>query len=281
LSAAIITPSFRLDLDRCRLLSESVQRWVPAAVHHYIVVDRRDRDLFASLKSSRTSLVCVEDVIPWWILRIPKVRRFWLSLKTLPIRNWMLQQIVKLSASRIASEDELVFVDSDVFFVRPFDPREAVRDARIPLFREYGPQLQLASNQRWHETAARLIGLEPQQSYLTSYVGNMITWSGRNLRRLHDRIEQTTGRSWIEALSRLPVLSEYVLYGMFCECVLGDASGHYFESTINSLCYWNNQPLGTQELQELKSKLAPEHVAVMISAKAKVPMESIRSVFMV
>src|ERR1019366_6084207 len=102
--AAIVTPSFRGDLDRWRLLVDSVARHVPASVPHYLVVDRRDVPMFRAMESGRTRLLVVEEVIPWWIMRVPGVRRFWWSWRSRPIKNWILQQIVKLSVPSVVPE---------------------------------------------------------------------------------------------------------------------------------------------------------------------------------
>ena len=74
-------------------------------------------------------------------------------------------------------------------------------------------------------------------------------------------------------------MSEYVLYGMFCEHILKERSGHYFDSNISSLCYWNTQKLDVPGLEEFKGELKPEHLAVMVSAKSRTPIASIRHVF--
>ena len=99
LSYALVTPSFRLDFERCRLLTESVQQWVAPHMRHYIIVDRRDAKMFSPLVSNRTSLIVVEDIVPRWVFRVPGMQRFWLSLRTRPLKNWILQQIVKISSS--------------------------------------------------------------------------------------------------------------------------------------------------------------------------------------
>jgi hypothetical protein len=278
-SYAIITPSFRTDFEQCRLLTETVLAHVTPKVKHYLTVDRRDGGLFAELGGPRTEILFVEDVVPSWIRRLPMARRWWLSLKTPPIRNWMLQQIVKLSMAKAIAADVLIFVDSDVFFVRPYDPMSFMQDGKLPLFREYGERLRSDHNHRWHRVGARLFGLEPRDEYLTSYVGNVITWRAKNVHLLHDHIEKVTGRSWIESLSRLPVMSEYVLYGMFCEHILKEQSCHYFDPNISSLCYWKTRMLDVPGLEEFRDALKPEHFAVMISAKSRTPVGNIRHVF--
>ncbi len=67
-----------------------------------------------------------------------------------------------------------------------------------------------------------------------------------------------------------------MLYGTFCEHVLGEDSGHYHEPRIDSLNYWGIEQLDDSHLGELKAQLRPEHVAIMVSAQSHTPVSSIR-----
>ena len=281
LSHALITPSFRGDLERCRLLVESVERWVAPEVPHYLVVDRRDVPLFQPLVSARTRLVVVEEVLPWWIMRIPGVRRFWLSLKTLPLRNWMLQQVVKLSMANVVTEDVLLFVDSDVFFVAPYDPATLVRNGQVPLFVQTGQRGLLSFNDRWHGVAARLLGLPVESGYDTNFIGNGIVWRRDTVQRMLKHIGQRTKRHWLTVVASQLVLSEYIVYGLYVTRVEGlEAAGHYACALDRSHAYWDPVPLTVEGLAELKAGLQPHHSSVMISAKSRTPVEDIRTVFM-
>ena len=53
LSATIITCSFRDDLDSCRMLCDSVDRFVPEGIAHRIYVPTADLALFADLETPR------------------------------------------------------------------------------------------------------------------------------------------------------------------------------------------------------------------------------------
>jgi hypothetical protein len=278
-SYALITPSFRLDFDRCKLLVESAERWVAPHVHHYLVIDRRDVPMFSSLRSSRTSILIVEDIIPPWLFRLPVTRRFWFSFRTLPVRNWILQQIVKLSIPSVVEKDVLLCTDSDTFFVAPYDPREFERDGKVPLFVETGQRGLIKSNDEWHRVAAGLLGLAPEASYDTNYIGNVIPWRRDTGLALQRRISEVTGKPWQLALSYQPVFAEYILYGMFTHGVLGQSSGQWDDGELRTLTYWKTIPLGITELQELKAQRLPQHYSVMISAKSKTPVADIRKVF--
>jgi len=279
LSYALVTPSFRLDLERCQLLVESVARWVPPSVRHYLVVDRRDAALFRPLLDQRTELLIVEDIVPGWLVRIPGFRKFWLSFRTRPLKNWILQQIVKMSLPYAVEADVLLNTDSDVFFIAPFDPHCLERDGQVSLFVESGQRGLIKLNDEWHAVAARLLGLPVASSYDTNFIGNVVPWRRANVLALHHQVQQATGKPWQLALAPLRTFSEYVLYGLYSSEILADASGHCADSTERTLCYWGTSPLSLQQLRELAAKRLPSHHSAMISGKSRTPVADIRAVF--
>jgi hypothetical protein len=279
-SYALITPSFRLDFERCKLLVESAERWVAPHVHHYLVIDRRDVPMFSPLGSSRTSILVVEDIIPPWLFRLPGTRRFWFSFRTLPVRNWILQQIVKLSIPSAVEKDVLLCTDSDTFFVAPYDPRTLERDGKVPLFVETGQRGLIKSNDEWHRVAASLLGMEPEPSYDTNYIGNVIPWRRDTGLALQRRIAEVAGKPWQLALSQQMVFAEYILYGMFSHRMPEHSAGQWDDGTLRTLTYWGTTPLGIAGLEELKAQRLPHHHSVMVSAKSRTPVADIRKVFL-
>ncbi|HEX8790764.1 MAG TPA: DUF6492 family protein [Polyangiaceae bacterium] len=278
--AALITPSFRGDLERCRLLVDSVGRHVPASVPHYLVVDRRDVPLFRSMEDARTRLLVVEEVIPWWIMRIPRVRRFWWSWRSGPVKNWVLQQIVKLSIPKLLREPTLYYVDSDVFFVDRFDPASLMKDGKAPLFRETGQKGLIPNNDRWHAVAAGLLGMPVENSYDTNFIGNIICWRRSTAMALLDQLSRVAETHWVRAIARKWSLSEYVLYGMFATRVSEQAAREqYWDSVDRTACYWDTSPMDRSQLDDFRAKVASPKVAVMISAKSRTDVGAIRSAF--
>lgn len=279
LSYALVTPSFRLDVDRCALLVESVERWAAPYLRHYLVIDRRDVPMFKPFESARTQILVVEDIVPNWLVRIPGVRRFWFSFRTRPVKNWILQQIVKLSIPNAVNDDVLLYTDSDVFYVAPYDPRAYERDGRVPLFIETGQRGLIANNDDWHAVSARLLGIPAEAEYDTNFIGNAICWRRDNVLKLQQRLESVAHRQWERAIAPLSGFSEYILYGLYVTQVLGEDSGHWNDGTVRTLNHWAPVPLDVAGLQELKGKLTPEYESVMISAKSRTPVADIRKVF--
>ncbi len=268
---AIITPSYAPDFERCRLLSLSIQKYVSPCITHYIIVDRRDLLLFRQLQGPNTEILTVESLLPWWIQRIPLLKNGWLSLKTLPIRNWIIQQIVKILVAELINQDVLVFVDSDTAFVRPFNLESFIRDDQVRLFRE--PPYDVAAHVKGHKTANQLLGISNVNYPDPGYIGNVITWRRENVYKLYQKLESISGKGWIETLANSWNLAEYILYGVFVDYFLQEESGHYYDSQKISHEYWNPQPLSNEQLQNFLAEIQPEHVAVMISAKAGIPVE--------
>jgi hypothetical protein len=274
LTFGLVTMSYAPDFQRCQLLAETVQEWVKPPFQHYIVVDRCDYHLFKSLANSRTQIVTVESLVPWWIKREPIWRKMWLSLKTPPLRNWILQQIVKIAIVRQMTEDVGIFIDSDVAFVRSFELARLVDGGQVRLFRNITHnEIQRNMHRKWHEAAAQLLGVNGIDPNVPDYIGNLITWKRDNVQLMCDRLEQQSGKSWVEALGNTWHLSEYVLYGLFVEQILGERSGHYIDSHNFCHDYWLPEQLNDRALQHWIETVDPEQVAVMISAKAGIAVD--------
>ncbi|MGF1514455.1 MAG: DUF6492 family protein [Elainellaceae cyanobacterium] len=278
LTFALITPSYAPDFQRCKLLCWSIKKFVCPLVKHYIIVDRQDFELFQELADSNTTILVKEKILPAWIKRIPlpTKKNLWLNFKGFSsgswlIRGWLVQQIIKLAAAQYTSQDILLFIDSDVAFIDRFNVHEMVQArGEVRLFRvPDAAEVENKVSKKWKDTAKALLGL-PQKEYYDNYVSQIVTWRRDNLIRLYQAIEVQTGRYWVEALSQIKDLSEYVLYGMFVSYVLQDISGHYDEHTMK-LChsYWSNKAMPDETLAAFfQEAVRSEHRAVMISAKS-------------
>ena len=279
LNYALVTPSFRLDLDRCALLTESVERWVAPHVKHYLVVDRRDVPMFKPLANSRTEIIVVEDIVPNWVVRIPGIRKFWFSFRTRPLKNWILQQLVKLSIPSAVTEDILLYTDSDVFFCAPYEPRDFERDGKVPLLYETGQRGLIPSNDAWQAVSARLLGIPVETNCDVNFIGNTVCWRRANALALQQRVAEIAGKRWELALAPLNQFSEYILYGLFASRVLGENSGHWNDGVIRTLTHWQPVKLDVNGLEQLKAKYEPHQYSVMVSAKSKTEVADIRKVF--
>lgn len=274
ISFGIITPSYIRDFERCKLLSESIDKFSLSPVKHYIIVDRKDFKLFQQLRSSNREILTVESILPWWIKKVSIFRNGWLSLKTIPLRNWIIQQIVKLAIAEYITEDVLAFVDSDVTFISPFDLQNFVRDGEVRLFREpkaiASPLEPLA---KWCEVSNELLNLPAVDYPTANYLGNIITWKRENVLKLHRHLEQVSGKNWVETIAGSWHLSEYMLYGIFIDSVLQERSQHYFDAQKICHNHWEPVSLSDEDLAKFFVDMPSDSLAVMISSKAEIPVE--------
>ncbi len=234
---SLVTCSYRPDLSRCARLCATVDQYVESEHHHYLVVPARDRGLFRSLESTRRSVVSVQDILPASYHQLPWVKKWWLDNGLWPVRGWMMQQLTKLCADQLSNHEEILFLDSDVEFLRAFDRSRFSRDGVLRLHRKPGEGSE-GVHLNWHHAAAELLGLEPRY-FGNDYVAALTTWRRSNLVALKAHIEAQSGKAWHAAVGRLLTVSEYTLYGVFVEHVLGlEEAGHFACSQDLCHCLW-------------------------------------------
>lgn len=268
---ALITPSYAPDYERCKLLCQSVDRFAPDDVRHYVVVDRRDRKLFSSLAGPNREILIVEDIIPKWIFRLPGAKRWWLSLRTAPIRNWVLQQLVKLSMAQVCQEDVFIFVDSDVTFIRPFSTERFLNDGLVRLNRV---DFQSESHARWLQSAREILHLDKPDIPQVNYVANLVTWRRENLLKMYEHIAKVNGKAWLPAIANHWHISEYTIYGVFVEHVLGLENARHYPGTTPILHLSWDYPLNTPEdVDRFLADAEPHHIGIMIHSKDAIPLD--------
>ena len=291
LSVRLVTCSYSGDLEVCRMLCESVDRFAPDEIGHTLFVPERDRPLFADLESSRRRIESQESLLPGWLWKVPLPGPSWRKRLRLPRRNvylgpfgrpvrgWIAQQIMKIALAARASSDVVVHVDSDSVFVRPLRAGDLQRDGRVRLYRN--PQMvELASHRLWHAAAGRLLGLPPSDFYGAEYIDPLVVWRRSVAVALTERIAAVSGRDWRAALALTPHFAEYVLYGVFADRVLGlEAAGLYPERRSLSHSRWAGAFADASEENVFVAALRPDQVACLIQSTIAVTPTARRRVF--
>lgn len=266
-SFAVLTPSYAPDFALCRELNRSVLAFTPPEVQHHLVVPRRDQKLFAPLGDARTHVWTIDELVPRRMLPLPKANA-WLNVRRPypPIRGWVMQQIVKFGAAAELGADVLLLADSDVTFVRPVTVETFRQNGDVRFYRsDNGVDAEMPRHVLWHDVARRLLGLPPAgPPPLPDYICPMNPWDRRLVLALRDRIEHVTGRPWLDAIASQLHVSEFILYGVFVDEVLGTSV-----ATQSTLChtYWGPGPLAPEAIPGFVRSLSQDDVAVMISAK--------------
>lgn len=275
-SVAFITPSFTPDLERCALLVDSIRHFAPD-ITHYLLVDKRDIPAFRHLASPRTIIVPSEEIMHKSYRRIPGGKGFWFNLRTPPVRGWITQQLRKLGATSVTSEDILVCLDSDITFVRPFDVSQLYDAGKLTLLDvDYTDDMVL----RWTRVAERLLNLPAGSVPLRGHVGSLIIWSRADLLKLQAHLERENGVPWQVAIGRQITFSEYILYGVFVREVLGyPASDHVASRRPLVRQPWQHDLGHEAGLRSYIEDIEPGNIAVMIHSKDGITARQTRPLF--
>ncbi|WBB69597.1 DUF6492 family protein [Micromonospora sp. WMMD812] len=271
---AVITPSFGPDFERCADLHRSVLAYSPESVRHHIIVPRRDLTRFRRLAGPRTVIHDEADFLPRTFRSLPGGN---LSVNLRrpfpPVRGWIRQQIIKLAAAARVDADVVVLVDSDIEFVRPFSAETFRRDGVVRFYRVPDEvDERLARHVIWHRVARSLLGVTPATPPHRDYVSSLLAWDPALVRDLLARVESVTGRRWGDAVGAELHFSEWTLYGVFVDEVVGGAAAEAF-AAADPLChaYWAETPLDERTMPEFLGRIRPTDIAVMISAKSGTP----------
>lgn len=267
---AMVTPSFARDLELCRELVYSASEHVPPEVLHYIIVPRRDRSRFRGLETGRTRVLNVEDVVRG-ARRLPAFKGRWLcSTAALPISGWLVQQLVKMAAADVVEADAVMLVDSDIVFIRDLDVPTFVPTGMKRLYRvRAGITFDKTDHCRWYENACHLLGVAPEEFPVDDYIGHMVTWDVSIVRLVRRHVEAVTGYDWRTAIARARHVSEYILYGLFVDRVLGPKARTWHDDRERCLSIWDAEVGIRPELVEQSAaRLASDDVAVSITAHA-------------
>lgn len=284
---ALITPSFSRDHDLCVELCRSIDEYDRDSLEHVVIVPREDVAMFRHLHAGRRRVMAQETILPAWLVRVPlptvvgvagiwrkRLRKIWVTPSGRVVRGWVLQQVLKLSADRATDADGYVFIDSDAVMIREFGTSTFVRDSQLPLICAPGPvDYDLERYTRWQNVACDLIGIERFPFAGDYYIAAVVCWRRDRLKELQERIDIAAHRDVQATLLRQRHLSEYIVYGIFCQhAILGD-SGHYVLE--QSLCHedWNYDMTSEAGLQAFVGGLEDRHVAVLIQSTSEWPVE--------
>lgn len=238
---AVVTASYINDFDRCRLMCESMDQRLKGDWHHYILVTSSDVALFRALEGPRRQVIDERDLLPSWLVSMPDPisvgrRRMWVNPYSLPLRGWHVQQLRRLALARFIDEPVMFAVDSDVVFLRDFNPADLWLGDRLALYRIDGGvgEVMNSNHLEWLSHSDRLLGIGPYTLPAHDYISTLIAWRSDTCRALLDHIEGLHGRNWVRAMVRSRQFSECMIYGRFVDEVLMGA-GH--RASAQGLCH--------------------------------------------
>lgn len=223
---AVVTQSYRNDFNECRLLCESMDRFTPE-LDHFIFVNDEDAKMFACMNYGRHKVYKKSTVMPWYFVRVPfKVlgHYFHVSPFTIPVREWIVQQVCKLGVfAVIGAEYDAVFnIDSETVFMKPFDEGKWIRGGKYIMYRTIN--VNEPSHDDYCRAAEKLLkpGVPISEFGKYNYMNTPVCFVRENTELLLKRIKENSAlHSWKLALCNTYRFSEYYTYGIYTDCVLG------------------------------------------------------------
>ncbi len=284
---AIITPSYHGDLERCRLLCDTLDQAGGERWHHLILVADGDLPLFREFAGPRRQIIPDSAYMPHWLkpVRGPISGRMrWFSFNPLrpvwPMSGWHVQQIRKLFVARLTEAPLLLMADSDTVFIKPVTTQALVRDGKARLYRRQAgitaTDLSHGKHLGWLQSTGQLLGLEAQPLPTDDYINNLVTWRRDVALALIDHVETRAGRDLAAAMGRHRGFSEYLLYGQFADRILGGKAGHWHSEQSLGHTYWSGAALDDQGLDQFLAKMEPQQIAFGIQSFTRTSLDLIR-----
>src|SRR4051794_40054876 len=100
---AVLTPSYRGDVQLFSDLHRSVSEFTDGNVVHHVVVPPSDRARFQSFASRRCRVWTHRDLLPTHFRSVPNASDLAVNLRKPwpPVRGWIVQQLMKLASATI------------------------------------------------------------------------------------------------------------------------------------------------------------------------------------
>lgn len=285
-----ITPTFRGDFHRFRLLRESIVRAGQGHVPHYALIDTEDLALVESAQLPNVFPVTTAQLLAPEVeaRRIAYNRsggRLWKRWqRSLNKRlgwfpnsrfyGWQIQQLLKLAAPTQLPHRVFVSFDSDLVVCGQFSPDDFIQGDRVVLYSSCGllSQPGLHSIWRgWYSNACVLFGLSPPvnpSDESCDHVGQPFVFEQSTVRAMHAWLEQHHGKPWWQALSDQPLgaWSEFMSYGVFARRILQSKGVFTREPRAQTL--WIENEAGFRNAKELIDRAFEEPATKFLCLQA-------------
>jgi len=268
---AVITPTWIPDAEQFEDLHRSVLEHTPENTVHHVIVPWAHRSSFVQYRSARCQIWHHPELLPRHYVRMPG--GIWVNplQPWPPVRGWVMQQAAKIAAAARMDADVVLLADSDAMLLRPTRAENLMSGDKPVLYRQdHAVDETMERHVLWHHVARRILGLpSAPPPPLHDYVGPFGAWDPAMVRAMMDRIEKTTGRSWLDAFTGELHISEFIVYGVFMDEVIGAPT------LTDQLChnYYTRTPLDAESAITFADSMSEDAIGIMISSRSGTPRE--------
>lgn len=278
--ATFFTPSFIGDIDRAVWLRRSLRTFFRGRANHIMAVPHRDMPDFRRVFGHETDLMLVaqEDLVDpcFYPDRLHRMvarlapSQLWRMKQHAGRAGWIIQQIVKLNSPSLVPEGAIIFLDSDLFFFRPFDFNTLGIDGNRLLVRIL-PETESARHRHHIVKAREILALPADRSTEQTYMAYPAIWFADWVRQLHAHLERISRKPWQHSLYHAGHISEYTLYGIYLEEVLKPPQLMIRDKRFN-LIAWDHDSFVKLNTAMLQPGFEPEgHISLVIQSNIGIP----------
>ncbi len=218
---AIVTQSYKNDYRECKLLCESIDRFA-SEISHFIFVNDEDADMFADLNYGKHIVYKKSVILPKYLIRLPwKImgHHFHVSPFTIPVREWIIQQICKLGVFEVIGKefDVTLNIDSETVLMKPFRIDELYKDGKWLMYRV--PNINEPSHDDYCNAAYNLLKYTGKIDDINkwNYMNTPVAFVRENIETLLKTIGNGYIGGWKRHLCNTYRFSEYYTYAIFTE----------------------------------------------------------------
>lgn len=225
LTTAIVTQSYRDDFDACKLLCESIDHFAPG-YDHFIFVNDEDYDLFVPALQYGLHHVYKKSVLlPHYLLKTPisfRGHNFWMSICTMPVRGWIIQQICKLAVFEFLpyKYEAVLHFDSEIVLMRPFT-EDSYRSGKLYHLHKRHVDDSYPSQKDFLHAAEKLLNLSQEEVASLRNTGYMCQpfccVRANNDALIRQLSKKDIFGDWKRVLCNTYRFSEFYLYSIFTE----------------------------------------------------------------
>ncbi len=271
---AVLTPCYSGDAGLFADLHQSVLEHTPSQTVHYVVCPPSDKALFERYSGPRCRVLVHSDLLPRTYFCVPRSHGLAVNLRRPwpPVRGWVTQQVMKIAATALIDAGTVVIADADAVLVRPTTAAQFQDCGQLGLVRaEDAVHAGMDRHIQWHHVARRLLGLPAALDLpLPDYVNPINVWDPAIVRAMQRRISEVTGMSWVDAFTSELHISEFIIYGVFVDEVLGARVRRDPRLCHN---YYDRTPLDHDRAMNFADRITPEAVGMMISSHSGTPRD--------
>ena len=277
--ATFFTPSFIGDLDRAVWLRRSLRAFFRGRADHIMAVPHRDLPAFRRAFGHETDLILVaqEDWVDpcFYPDRLHRLvaklapSQLWRLKNHAGKPGWIIQQIVKFNSPSLVAEGAVVFLDSDLFFFRPFDFSSLGIDNNRLLVRIL-PLTESARHRHHIAKAREILALPGNRGTDQTYMGYPAIWYVDWTRQPHDYLERVSGKPWQHALFDAGHISEYTIYGIYLEEVLKPSQLVIRDKKFNFIA-WDRDSFSKLKAAMLQPQFPAERISLVIQSNIGIP----------